>query len=779
MDSGSMKTAHSLSGRCHTFDAKADGYIKAEAVNAVILKRLDDALRDGDPIRAIIRGIATNSDGRTPGIASPSSEAQAMAIRAAYANAGISDFSATSYLECHGTGTQAGDPIEVKGAASVFGPTRSVDNPLRIGSIKSNVGHAEPAAGISGLLKAILSIEKGIIPGNPTFENPNPKFVLTTFLFDFEGLKVCPMKATTPWPDVPYRRASVNSFGYGGLNAHVIIDETRSFLGKIPDSQVSSYLSNDDDMFVEHEEDSRMVTLVFSANDEKSLKAYCNTMSKHLINPNVSVKLPDLAYTLSERRSHHFHRAYIVARDSSNFNKGGLVFGKKSLGTPKIGFVFTGQGAQWPQMGKELVDTFPSARAMLKRLGSVLTSLPDGPSWSLLEELVEPRKPQHLRQPEFSQPLVTALQLAILEILSSWGIKPQAVVGHSSGEIAAACAAGYLTKDEAIKAAFYRGKAAVLDQAKASLGMLAVGLSAEKVEIYIHDLYPSVQIGCFNSPNSLTLSGDLAGLETVKGRLEKDSHFARILQVDLAYHSKFMADIGQCYEGLLLQNCNSQSAKNTDNNVTMYSSVTGHMLDRACDIAYWKSNMVSPVLFDQAVQEMLSTPEGPDFLIEIGPSGALAGPITQIKDKLPSLGQASQVQYCSALTRGKDSVKAMFDVAGQLFISGGAIDLAKVNTEDTGSSQKPASTIVDLPNYAWNHSTKYWHESDASKDWRFRRFPHHDLLGCKVLATSWNAPSYRKILRLDKRLKASLSFRIDEINIFLILLLNKLEPYIL
>ncbi|TGO18312.1 hypothetical protein BPAE_0387g00010 [Botrytis paeoniae] len=403
--------------------------------------------------------------------------------------------------------------------------------------------------------------------------------------------------------------------------------------------------------------------------------------------------MQDLAYTLSERRSHHFHRAYIVAQDSSNFNEGDLVFGKKSLGTPKIGFVFTGQGAQWPQMGKELVDTFPSARSLLKRLGSVLTNLPDGPSWSLLEELVEPRKSQHLRQPEFSQPLVTALQLAILEILSSWGIKPQAVVGHSSGEIAAACAAGYLTKDEAIKAAFYRGKASVLDQAKASLGMLAVGLSAEKVEIYIHDLYPSVQIGCFNSPNSITLSGDLAGLETVKGRLEKDSHFARILQVDLAYHSKFMADIGQCYEGLLQQNCNFQSAKDTDNNVTMYSSVTGNMLDRACDIAYWKSNMVSPVLFDQAVQEMLSTPEGPDFLIEIGPSGALAGPITQIKDKLQSLGQASQVQYCSALTRGKDSVKAMFDVAGQLFISGGAIDLAKALVLEKDSESR---TMLNL-----------------------------------------------------------------------------------
>lgn len=176
-----MKGAASLSGKCHTFDVKADGYIKAEGVNAVYLKRLSDAVRDGDPIRAVIRGTATNSDGRTPGIASPSAEAQALAIRAAYANAGISDFNQTSYLEFHGTGTQAGDPTEVKGAASVFAPSRDPEKPLYIGSVKSNIGHSEPAAGISGLLKAVLSIENGMIPGNPTFIDPSPKSMQRPF----------------------------------------------------------------------------------------------------------------------------------------------------------------------------------------------------------------------------------------------------------------------------------------------------------------------------------------------------------------------------------------------------------------------------------------------------------------------------------------------------------------------------------------------------------------------------------------------------------------------
>ena len=179
-DMGAMRLASSATGKCHTFDAKADGYCKAEAVNVVILKRLDDAVRDGDPLRAIILGTSTNSDGLTPGIASPSAEAQATAIRAAYSAAGITNFNDTGYVECHGTGTLAGDPIEVAALASVFGPTRPANKPLIIGSIKSNIGHTEPAAGISGLIKAILAVEKGIIPGNPTFINPNPKSKSTT-----------------------------------------------------------------------------------------------------------------------------------------------------------------------------------------------------------------------------------------------------------------------------------------------------------------------------------------------------------------------------------------------------------------------------------------------------------------------------------------------------------------------------------------------------------------------------------------------------------------------
>ncbi|RDL42230.1 Acyl transferase hydrolase [Venustampulla echinocandica] len=734
-DMGAMRVTSSATGKCHTFDAKADGYCKAEAVNVVILKRLDDALRDGDPIRAIIRGTSTNSDGWTPGIASPAAEAQAIAIRAAYEAAGISDFNGTGYLECHGTGTLAGDPIEVSAAASVFGPTRSAEKPLVIGSIKSNIGHSEPAAGINGLIKAVLAVEKGIIPGNPTFIDPNPKI-------DFKDLKVRATRTAIPWPDMPSRIASINSFGYGGSNAHAVIQDAESFAAGSAKNHISSFAVNEDDFFADEEETStRPQILVFSANDEQSLKSYTQVLKKHLMNPSVNISLSDLTHTLSEHRSRLFNRGFLVTK-SASIDESSIVYGKKGTDVPRIGFVFTGQGAQWSQMGKSLVELFPSATKLLQRLDRALQTLPNPPKWSLLNELVENRSPEHLRLPEFSQPLVTALQLVIVEVFGNWGINAQKVVGHSSGEIAAAYAAGYLTPEEAIKVAFFRGQAAkdLQDDAQESVGMLAVGLGADKVHAYILDLAGEVQIACYNSPSSITLSGKTSELEKVKIRLQADGHFARLLQVNLAYHSKFMFKIGEHYEEMLRSSISPVAGGKS---TSMVSSVTGREMDQFADAAYWKSNMVSPVRFDQACHELLLAQDSIDILIEIGPSGALAGPVGQIIKDI----SGSTTQYFAAAKRGPDSALPMFNIAGQLFIAGGSVNFSRVNNAGDEATSPPA-TIIDLPNYAWNHATKYWHESDASKDWRFRPFIHHDLLGSKILGAPWHTPTYKKSLDL-------------------------------
>ena len=340
---------------------------------------------------------------------------------------------------------------------------------------------------------------------------------------------------------------------------------------------------------------------------------------------------------------------------------------------------------------------------------------------------------------------MTALQLFILSVLEEWGSKPLAVVGHSSGEIAAAYAAGYLSKEEAIKVAFYRGQSAKNCKRDENIpvGMLAVGLGPDAALPYLKGVEHLVEIACFNSLKSVTLSGTVSALETIKDRLTKDGHFARQLQVDLAYHSRFMAGIGCHYESLLHRNFKHLESKAKP--VTMFSSVTGRKMTESADAAYWKANMINPVRFDEAARSTISEKDSPDFLIEIGPTGALAGPISQIKEALE--GQAARVQHCKALSRGPDAVLSLFNVVGELFVAGDSVSLSKVNHDAENPS---TSVIADLPNYVWNHSTKYWHERDASKDWRYRPFPHHDLLGTKVFGSPWHTPSFRKILRLEQ-----------------------------
>jgi acyl transferase domain-containing protein/NADPH:quinone reductase-like Zn-dependent oxidoreductase len=717
-------------------------YVKAEAINALYLKRLDDAIRDGDPIRAVIRGTASNASGRTQGIANPSSAAQAMVTKRAYENAGITDFRETFFVECHGTGTLAGDPVEVSGVASVFGPGRLPGQELIIGSIKSNVGHAEAAAGINGLIKATFAVERGMIPGNPTFITPSPRI-------DWARLNVKASRANVPWT-APFRRASVNSFGFGGANAHVVIENAPQ------SSHVSSYKAISSNFFDDDDEDEGIDTsgdatepklLVFSANEPSSLQNYTQALNRHLLNPSVSINVDDLAYTLSERRSKLYHRGFSLSRTrvTSITN---MITDKQMSSTPRVGFVFTGQGAQWAKMGAELLRSFPIARRTIDDLDKVLQSLANPPKWLLSEELTLERSSEALRQPEFSQPLVTALQLALLDVLADWNLRPCAVVGHSSGEIAAAAAAGYMTYADAIKTAFYRGQAAkTLGAPPKPVGMLAIGVGPSEVEKY---LVPedNVQIACYNSPSSLTLSGTVEALERTRDRLQADKHFARLLLVDLAYHSDYMSEIGKVYEQVLLDDglCQPRTRDQSLQHPVMFSSVQGRAFksDEFPDAAYWKKNMVSPVKFTHAASALLrDTEAGANVLIEVGPSNALAGPLAQIKKDLASKGAVDFI-YNSALTRGQDSTIALYKTAGHLFLAGAPIDLTRVNRID----KQHAKVIVDLPNYSWNHTNRYWHETRASKDWRFKRFVNHDLLGSKIGGTSWDAPMFKKVLKV-------------------------------
>lgn len=325
-----------------------------------------------------------------------------------------------------------------------------------------------------------------------------------------------------------------------------------------------------------------------------------------------------------------------------------------------------------------------------------------------------------------------------MAILETWGIKPSSVVGHSSGEIAAAYTAGLLSRAGAIKAAFYRGRAVVNRKAEvdSDVGMLAVGLSADETSKYLDKYMRKAWIACFNSHSSVTVSGRSATLEALREEISTAGHFARRLQVDLAYHSELMGVIGDEYGKLLSldDECHPIDGAST-NDVTMFSSVTASEKTSPTDALYWKTNMISPVRFDSALKAMLEETKAPNFLIEIGPSGALAGPVSQVLKSLSTIGD---ITYCASWSRGVDAGKTLFDVAGRVWVAGTPIDMADVNEYD-GDER----TIVDLPNYSWNHSVKYWHENAASKDWRFRKYIVHDLLGSKILGSSWRTPTWR------------------------------------
>lgn len=533
------------------------------------------------------------------------------------------------------------------------------------------------------------------------------------------------------------KRASVNSFGYGGSNAHAILEKSTVLAPKYKPPQTSSYLAVQEDIFASDEdEDGLRRVFVFSANDETSIKALSMAFVRHLSNPAVSIKPHDLAYTLSERRTRHFHRGYVVSK-GMNIRVNQITYGKLRPSTPVIGFVFTGQGAQHPRMGRELIETFPVAKEMILRLDNTLQAMKKPPTWTLLQELTENRTPEHMRRPEFSQPLVTALQLAILAVLNDWGVRPSMALGHSSGEIAAAAAAGLLTPEEAIKVAYFRGQASLIVPSR-NFGMLAAGLGQVDVEAYLLT-FPAVKIACINSPKSVTLSGRVDELQLLEASLKNDGHFSRLLQVDLAYHSEYMSGIAAHYLDMVKENCPRLGSSRTSSGVQFFSTVIGAQMANGVDAEYWYCNMICPVQFSEGLECMIEQ-GGADYLVEVGPSAALAGPIKQCTATLPN-----RIEYYATLARDEDSVRPLYELAGRMFLSGAAIDLTKVNKSAEGDLPK---LIIDLPNYQWNHSVKYWHENLSSQDWRYRKFPIHDLLGSKVLGTAWQNPSFRCILRL-------------------------------
>ncbi|KAG8164230.1 hypothetical protein KVR01_006148 [Diaporthe batatas] len=748
---------------CHTFDESADGYGRADAVGAVYLKRLADAVRDGDPIRGIIRSSAVNSNGKVPavGITHPNREGQADVITHAYERCSL-DPRLTGYFECHGTGTAVGDPLEVHAVSMAMNKNRTPDqDPLWIGAVKTNIGHSEAASGLSALIKAILIVERGIIPATRGLVKPSP-----SIKWDEWQVKV--PTEPVPFPaHLPVRRVSINSFGYGGTNAHVVVEGAASMLrGRAPAYKYTDATS------VESRRKSlvprrashrkRPFLLPFSAHDKatllRNIKAHGEVAAKY--------DLLDLSYTLSSRRSVLQSRAFTVASHRTlptafEDVAASFSFGQQKPSRPRaIGFVFTGQGAQWPRMGAELMAYSPHFLESIHALDNALEELGDGPEWSIEDVLLESIDTSPVNNAEFSQPLCTAVQIALVQLLAHWGIRPTVTVGHSSGEMAAAYAAGLITAREAIVAAYYRGKV-TRDVASAG-SMLAVGLGAEAVQEYLgrDKSEGHVVVACHNSPSAVTLSGDEHGIAAVKARLDEDGVFARLVKTSgKAYHSHHMVPVATKYEELIRAASVSAWEDDLDENpapanARMVSSVTNSILPPGTrlDESYWSKNLTNPVLFNQAVRTILTDDEvsDVDLLIEVGPHSAMAGPIKQIKAEL----KAEKLDYLPTLLRGTDSAVQLLKLAGELFLRDYPVKMERVTNAYVGGSGSKGGagtkghTIVDLPPYQWNYTRPLWAESRASREQRQPKYPRHDVLGQRVIGSSMAEPTWRNVLRL-------------------------------
>ncbi|KAF4499910.1 polyketide synthase [Fusarium agapanthi] len=735
----------SSTGMCLTFDESANGYGRAEGVSSIYIKRLSAAVKDGNPIRAVIRGSALNANGRTPGISLPDSDFQELAMRKAYHDANL-DVSGTDYVECHGTGTAVGDPIEVEAIGRVF--DRGSGSQLLLGSVKTNVGHSEAASGLTSVLKVVKSFEKAQIPPTRGIANLNPKLVLAE-----RNLMIA--QDTHSWPRT-LRRASINSFGYGGANAHVILESGESYFG-------NKHLTRPSMNNMATIGQQRAVVLPLSASSPFSLKALVDDISSRLPRLGHVNEIDSLAYTLTNGRDHLSYRTFILA----DLDKSGKLLrtfrtttGDDEFHVTKplpLGFVFTGQGAQYPGMAKELLTSSQPFLSTIRHLDSVLQALaPEyAPDWTL-EETILDSDTNVITQVERSQPVCTAVQISIVELFRRWDIQCNAVVGHSSGEIAAAYCAGLLSASQAIMVAYFRGYAAGRITARGT--MMAVGLSDAAAALLIENkgLTDQICVACVNAPDSVTLSGSDEGIQVLKQALESDNRFCRLLQTGgRAYHSSMMEEVGGLYEDLLFPLFGGKDARNgiacrLPGEVAMYSSV-GHshknlsILDEKVDMpAYWRRNLEQPVQFNSALSNLISS-QGNLHLIEIGPHSALEGPIKQIRKHLRLT--ETTLPYSSALVRKKDADQCVKALAGKLFSHGHSVTWDAVNT----LSKKGLRILHELAPYTWDYTRNQgvlWSEPRASYEIRNRKFLRHELLGTSALTGNDIDYTWRNLLRL-------------------------------
>ncbi len=640
--------AHMMSadGRCKTFDADADGYVRGEGCGLVVLKPLSRALKDGDRILAVIRGSAINQDGRSNGLTAPNGPSQEAVILQALHNAAVAP-TEVSYVETHGSSTPLGDPIEVGALKATLMPGRSLDQPCVLGSVKTNIGHLEAAAGIAGLIKTVLALQHREIPPHLHFKKLNPHISLTGTSF------IIPTERR-PWVAPRRLIAGVSAFGFGGTNAHVILEEA-------PASPSPSELADEEGRFPE--------VFTLSAPGLTALQTLAGRYASFLaMEP--QAPLADVCFTANTGRARFSHRLAIVASSSADLREQLAAFaagqsapgssGSQTSGSAhrKVAFLFTGQGSQYPGMGRQLYETQPAFRAALERCDRILSSYLEQP---LLSVLYGEHPSPLLNETAYTQPALFALEYALAEMWRSWGVEPALVMGHSVGEYVAACIAGAFSLEDGLRLIVERGR---LMQSLPQHGAMAVVFAnRERVAEALRAFQHQVSLAAINGPENTVISGEREAVQVIVQQVEAQGLATYPLTVSHAFHSPLMDPMLDAFEQAARQ------IEHTPLRIPLVSNLTGQVRNagETLDAGYWRQQTRQAVQFAASVQTLVE--QGATIFLEIGPDATLSNMGRQC---VPQDGHA----WLCSLRKGREDWQEVAHCAAALYESGMNLDWA-------------------------------------------------------------------------------------------------------
>ncbi|MET0136385.1 MAG: SDR family NAD(P)-dependent oxidoreductase [Kibdelosporangium sp.] len=646
--------------RCKSFDHRANGYARGEGAGVLVLKPLSAAVRDGDHIHAVVRGTAVNQDGRTPGITVPSVAAQRVLIQRACRAGGVEPAS-VGYFEAHGTGTAVGDPIEATAIGEVLGDSGETH---WLGSVKSNFGHTEAAAGVAGVIKAALCLDKGLIPPNLHFQRPNPEI-------PFDRIPLCVPTELVAFPGREgARRAGVNSFGFGGTNAHAILEQW-------PAPPAVAH---------EEEDDGPPVLLPLSARSPEALRSLADSYAT-LLEQEETPSLRRVARAAARQRDHHPLRTFVVAANAGDAAERlrRITAAPRRSKRLTSAFVYPGMGPQWWGMGRGLLVDEPRFGEVVAACDEVLTRF----GLSMGDELRREEAESRLTRTLFAQVANFVVQAGVTALWRDWGIEPALIVGHSVGEVAAAYAAGVYSLEDALTVSFHRAN---LQAGLAGRGvMVAVDLPADAVAPY---LVAGVAVAAINGAHATTLAGDREAVEATSERLRTAGASVKQLRVEVAYHSHQMDEIREPLIAAL-ENIRPRRAR-----VPLFSTVTGDQVEGPeLDAGYWWRNVRQPVRFADAFRRVLT--RSPGAVLEVGPHPVLAPAIDEALAERPG-----DIVRLASLRRDRPQRQQLLETLGNLYEAGADPAWNRVHP---GPRER-----LDLPRYPWQRE-RHWVESAASR----------------------------------------------------------------